>query len=128
MRLDMKWLALLLTFMLVGSFALADDIPAKHAIKCIMGEARGESFEGQVAVAEVIRRRGKLVGIYGCSYATYTEAEWKEAERAWKKSRYTNYSKGATHFESIDFKKPYWSKNMKLVTTIGKHQFYLEKK
>ena len=104
--------------------ALASDVPREQAIRCVMGEARGEPYKGQVAVAEVLRRRGSTIGMYGCSYTDWTEKEWSKAELAWEESASTNYSKEATNFESTDFKKPYWSKDMDLVVTIGKHQFF----
>ena len=113
--------------LLVVTPAYAMD--AKTGIRCLMGEARGESFECQVATAEVIRTRNSTQGIYGCKAQINEPAwVWDRAERAWKQSETSNLSKGATHFESTDFKTPYWVNGMVLVAHVGKHKFYKEKK
>lgn len=103
-------------------------LDAKTAVRCLMGEARGESFECQVATAEVIRRRNSTQGIYGCK-AEFKEPAWvwDRAKKAWAASESTDLSKGATHFESTSFKTPYWASNMVLVARVGKHNFYKEK-
>jgi spore germination cell wall hydrolase CwlJ-like protein len=79
------------------------------------------------AVAEVIRRRGSLRGIYGLN-APHVDKEpswvWTQAKKAWDDSATSDITHGATHFESTDFKTPYWTKGMKEVAHIGKHKFY----
>lgn len=101
------------------------EIDPKTAEICIMGEARGEPYAGQVAVAEVLRRRGSTNGFYGCKAKfSPTSRESSRAKNAWEESQKSNYSHGATHFESTDFKTPYWAGDMTVVARIGKHKFY----
>jgi spore germination cell wall hydrolase CwlJ-like protein len=102
-------------------------ITEEQAIKTIMGEARGEPYKGQVAVAEVLRRRNSLVGFYGYrSNFTPTQKEIDTARRAWKESIRSNYSMEATHFEGDRFKTPSWAKGMKEVAHIGHQRFFKE--
>lgn len=99
----------------------------EKVIYCIMGEARGEGASGMLAVAEAIRNRGTLDGVYGCD-ATFKIKRniVKDARTLWKYSKNTNFVKGATHWESTDFEAPYWAKDMVRTVTIGKHVFYKE--
>ena len=131
--LDMKNILIILT-MLVLTFLMAgrlfaEEITEAQAVQCIMGEARGEPYEGQVAVGEVLRKRGKLSGFYGC-FANFkaTQGEFKKAQKAWRESSKTDYSNGATHFEGDSFKQPYWAKDMKVVAHIGRQTFYAKGK
>lgn len=107
---------------------MAQDIPEDQAIKCIMGEARGEPYEGQCAVGEVLRRRGNCSGMYGC-FAKFNPDKVAEdkARKAWKESLHSDYSKGATHFEGDAFKRPYWTKRMKIVAHVGSQTFYAKR-
>ena len=107
--------------------AHATPISDADAVRAIIGEAEGESFKGKVAVAEAIRNRGTLRGVYGFKAKRVDQAPdwvWREARRAWKKSKQSNLVKGATHFESTDFPIPGWSKKMRMTAHIGKHKFY----
>jgi len=138
---------LLLVFLLnVSSQGSAEDqktdlkspIPQAQAVRCILGEARGEyAKQGErafVAIAEVLRRRGSTQGVYGCTDTipakdmVYMKAKgyFRIAEQAWKKSATTNITNRATHWESTDFPVPYWAEKMKVVAIIGKHKFYKE--
>lgn len=101
------------------------EIPADLAVQAIMGEARGETLLGKTAVAEALRNRGHLRGVYGLK-ASFNEPEWvwEQARKAWQESSKTNLVKGADHWESTDFKTPYWAKNMVVTAHIGKHKFY----
>ena len=111
--------------LLVVTPAYAMD--AKTAVRCLMGEARGESYECQVATAEVIRKRNSTQGIYGCKAEINEPAwGWDRAKKAWAASATSNLSKGATHFESTSFKTPYWASGMVQVAQVGKHRFYKE--
>jgi len=113
--------SILLLVVVSPAWAMDDET----GVHCLMGEARGESYECQVATAEVIRNRNSTRGVYGCQ-AKINEPEWvwDRARKAWKESATTNLSKGATHFESTDFPKPYWANEMQEVAHIGKHKFY----
>jgi hypothetical protein len=88
-----------------------------------MGEARNQSYVCQVATAEALRNRGTTDGVYGCK-ASFKEPAWvwRRAEKAWKESATSNLVKGASHWESTDFKKPSWAG--KELARYGKHAFY----
>jgi len=110
----------------------------------VIGEAEGESQTGRIAVAEVIRRRGSLKGIYGANAIIVKDGHYYRktknglrkiddgiillAKAAWFDSRYTNYSKGATNWEAIEtFGKPAWAKDMVVTAKIGNHTFMRER-
>ncbi len=99
-------------------------------VVAIVGEAAGEPYKGKVAVAEVIRRRGNLKGVYGLK-APHVKREpawvFQQAHKAWKESVKTDYSKKATHFENEKaFGRPAWAKRMQVTARIGSHTFYRE--
>lgn len=103
------------------------EIDPNIAIKAIVGEAEGESYRGKLAIAEALRNRGHVRGVYGVSSPRLSKAPkwvWVEAEKAWKESANTNLVKGADHWESTDFKVPTWAKKMTKTAIIGKHVFY----
>lgn len=99
-------------------------------VRAIIGEAASEGYEGMLAVAEGIRNRGTLKGVYGFN-ADFVDKEpdwvWEQASKAWDASKSSDTIKGATHWESTDFPVPPWSKGMDTVAHIGKHKFYKEK-
>jgi len=110
----------------MSTSALA-EINDVQAVKAIIGEAEGEPFVGKVAVAEAIRNRGHLKGVYGVKSPRVKKASlkvWKDAEKAWQESKKSNLVNGADHWESVDFPVPSWSKSMTKTATIGKHVFY----
>ena len=125
-----KWfIVTLVIWILLGISwkAFAGEITEAQAIKTIMGEARGEPYKGQVAVAEVLRRHGNTIGFYG--YTARFKASKREIEtarKAWMESAKSNYSNGANHFEGDCFKRPRWSEEMKVVAHIGKQTFFKE--
>lgn len=103
------------------------EIDRMMAIRAIVGEAEGESYVGKVAIAEAIRNRGTLKGVYGVNSLRLAKSPkwvWKDAEKAWRESAHTNLVNGADHWESTDFKVPSWAKKMTKTATIGKHVFY----
>ena len=123
------WLfILIIIFFWIGFFAGKANSQDEIEIHCIMGEARGEGLIGMTAIAEAMRNRGTLKGVYGCK-ATFSEPNWvwRIARQAWLDSYDSNLTKGATHWESTDFVIPYWVKAMDITVTIGKHVFYKEK-
>lgn len=110
-----------------------DRVSFKTAIiaPCLVGEAESEGFKGMTAVAEAIRNRGHLKGVYGCKSQRARRANGKLlhlAERAWAASATSDLVKGASYWESTDFKTPSWSKGMIETAHIGKHKFYKEKR
>ena len=111
------------------------NMPIEDILRSIVGEASGESFRGKVAVAEAIRNRGHLRGVYGLR-ASHIKSQpkqvWVDAKRAWEISKNSNYSKGATGWgnkkDLESFKKTKWWKNCEIVAQVGGHYFYKEKK
>lgn len=103
-------------------------VTEQEAVRCIMGEARGENFEGKVAVGEIIRKRGSTAGMYGCK-AKLKEPQkvWDEARRAWRKSAGTRTTKDATLFENtkaFGFPRRWDRRKVKFVTKIDQHDFF----
>ena len=110
---------------------LADlkTLPIKEILSCGIGEAGGEGIKGMKAVFEVMRKRNSINGFYGCEAShVYKEPKWvwSQAGLAWRQSAKSNDTKGATHFESVDFPAPVWAKDMQRTVRIGRHQFYRE--
>ena len=102
-------------------------------------EARGEDFQGQMAVAEVVmnrvsangypnnvcavaRQKGQFAFNSSVAYKVESSPSLEVAKEAIKQN--TNIAKGATHFHSG--KKPYWTEAMLPTVKIGKHRFYKE--
>lgn len=122
------------------------------AIMTIWQEARGESYEGKLAVGEVLRNRiikrvhsdGTIIGTCLKPYqfsgyntndpnripAFRLDSEDKlvsECKKAWEESGKTSLVKGATMYYNPDvpgIKTPEWAKEEKFVTKIGHHYFY----
>lgn len=118
-----------LTLVIVFSSSLAfASVTEAQAVKTILGESRGEPFEGQCAVGEVLRLRNSVKGFYGYTAKfKFTPQEYQTALKAWRLSATTNYSNHATLFENISsFGTPYWAKSAKKVAKIGRHTFYVE--
>lgn len=101
----------------------------------VAAESRGESFEGQIAVAEVIRNRcltwnKNIVEVLTASnqFAEPYQGNIPDSVYAAVEEVFT-YGKGAfpyanvTHFHA-DYVSPKWSDTKELVGTIGAHKFY----
>lgn len=103
-------------------------------------EARGESYQGQMAVAEVVMNRVKsdkypdsvcAVAKQKGQFKFNKGLEKKLADTTSMKAaveviKYKpNITKGATHFHSGP--KPGWAKKFKETIKIGKHKFYKQK-
>lgn len=97
-----------------------------QAIRAIVGEAENQGLEGMTAVAEAIRNRGSLRGVYGAKRDLSNTPKWvfEQAREAWRLSKSSDLVHGADHWESTDFKTPYWAKGAILAAHIGKHKFY----
>jgi spore germination cell wall hydrolase CwlJ-like protein len=120
---------------------------------CIRAEARGEPFEGQVAVGEVVRRRtrekhfshGTVVSTVAWPYqfswmnandrqresALAVDSEdptWRTAVDAWRESETSELVPGAVLYHA-DYVHPYWAKasGIEFVKRIGRHLFYRRK-
>ena len=117
---------------------------------CVFAEARGEPYEGQVAVGNVVRQRTKLrffssgsvvstvCNPYQFSWmntgdaqrtrvlsADWSDPAWKTAVRAWFESEMRDEVPGALWYHA-DYVTPAWSKaqGITLVKRIGRHLFY----
>ena len=108
-------------------YALSDA----EAIPCIVGEASGQSYQEQVAISEALRNRNTTRGVYGCT-AKHNKTEpawvWTRCKKAWLESANTDLVKGADHWESTNFKTPYWASQMTVTAQVGSTKFYKSKK
>lgn len=115
--------------------ASASEITDSQAVHCILGEAQGEyrthGRKAFLAVAEGIRNRGHIRGVYGCKADMSKDMPYLKAKGlddaalyAWWESERTNIVNGADHWESIDFSEPWWAKDMIVTAKVGKHVFY----
>ena len=126
---------IVLLVVIIGHFGVAfasqGQISEAQAIRAIVGEASGEGYVGMVAVAEAIRNRGHLRGVYGIkSPHVDKEPKWvfDRARKAWRESEKSNLVKKADHWENTKaFGEPYWAKGMTKTATIGSHTFYRSK-
>lgn len=115
--------------------------------RTIVGEAEGESFQGQLAVAEVIRNRARLRhrSPYEIVHARKQFSSWNtpqsrkrfaqlgfgdpsvaNALAAWKmvnEPLHEDVVPGATHFYNPELAKPYWVPKMRQVGQVGRHAF-----
>lgn len=127
-------------FLLIfNSQAHADICSQEKAVQCILGEARGEYAKygenSLLAVAEAIRNRGTLQGVYGCKAdiskeLSYLKARgiYKAAELAWVKSQSSKLIDGAQYWGSTIVDKK-WIATMKkagykLTYTVGNQAYY----
>ena len=123
--------------------------PASFAIAACWAEARGEPFEGKVAVCETLLNRtalkfqsdGTLIGTilhpYAFSSFNTTDPNRRqlfkiddadpvvaECQKAWALAMTgTNYSQGADSYWNPDVASPKWAKFAKFTVKIGRHQF-----
>lgn len=120
-------------FVLLGSLTFL-SLPTSDdhkAVRVIIGEAADQSFAGKVAVGEVIRRRGGIKGFSStkkdlAKFSRQQPAKTRiEARIAWNLSKFTNFTRGADHFDNIQaFGVPEWAKKMKKTVKIDDMQYY----
>lgn len=103
---------LLLRAFILNTVAYGAEIDEDTAVYCVMGEARGEGYDGMLACSEAIRNRGTLKGVYGCQ-AKFTEPQWvwDQARKAWRTSAHTNTVGGAQYWASLKVDQA-WIKRM----------------
>lgn len=96
-----------------------------------MGEAENQGLKGMTAVAEAIRNRGTLKGVYGVKSPRLKKApKWvfAMASKAWDDSQKSNLVKNAngwgTDADIEKFKSEGWWNDSLIVTRIGDHTFY----
>ena len=137
--------------------ALISPEPSEHLeimARTIYGEARGEPFEGQVAVAHVIRNRASRPGwwgsdIKGVCLKPHQFSAWLDEDATRPamvaatlldpaymqclgiaalvlSGSLTDPTGGATHYHA-DYVKPGWIAALEHAVTIGHHLFYREK-
>ena len=136
-----KWMilctAVLTSITLTGCSDVAFAYTRNEAVTAIVGEASGEGgrdrvkkLQAMTMVAEAIRNRRSLKGVYGLT-AGRKEPRWvwNLAEQAWENSAHTNLTKKATHWENVRaFGKPSWMKEMEITVTYLNHVFMRRKK
>lgn len=104
-----------------------------QAVRAIVGEASNQSLDGMTAVGEVIRRRGSVRGLCGyraMKFRSEPERVWNKAEVAWRRSKNTNLTRGATLFENVGrfgFPRSWDRKKVYFVVKIGAHSFFKER-
>ena len=102
----------------------------EQAIKVVLGEARGEGWEGMYAVACAIRNRGTLKGVYGAT-ASMEEIGpelYQQASRAWYNSEDGgDPTLGATHWHNVEREgENYWTRKLTRTYKVGSHTFFRE--
>lgn len=118
-----------------GLKIVLNDMERDMVERVVAAEARGESFEGQAAVAEVIYNRCVNRGLtvkeviwqekqFAYPYSGEISGETKEAVAAIFDYGLLNLD-GAEYFHA-DRMIPYWAKDMQEVCHIGGHIFYKE--
>lgn len=122
-------------------------------IMTVWGEARGEEYQGKVAVAEVIRNRMKfkyssdgtaantVLRKYQFSCHNHDDPNRilmaklndndpvvKECIKAWNESKNTNLTKNAVLYCNLKVVSsiPSWAKMEKKTTSIGNHTFFID--
>ncbi len=103
-----------------------------NVVKAIVGEAAGDGYAVQVAVACAIRNRGSLKGVYGVNAkhnATEPAWVWRQADRAWTESGQHDVTRGATHFGNADDVHKGTFRGLKLTVVVGEgtHKTYFFK-
>lgn len=122
--------------------------------RTIVGEARGEPFEGQVAVAWVVRNRSAFpvrfgAGISGVCLKPLQFSCWNRTDPSFHRvvtaalpdpvyakalaaaalvltGEVMDPTHGADHYIATSIKPPSWAKSMKVTATIGRHIFFAE--
>ena len=119
------------------------------AIVTIWQEARGEPYEGKLAVGEVIRNRMKRNyfsngSVSGTVLRDYQFSGWnvgdpnrissiqiddsdatvRECISSWKESNNSTFANGAVLYCNLHLAHPSWAKPEKMVAEIGNHTFF----
>lgn len=137
---------LLTLALLIPQVAKASNDPTTCLAATIAYEARGESLEGKIAVAQVVLNRVKnpnrprtICGVV----KEPNQFSWVKSIRNpfsnWKlissefelasdilNGEYDDVTNGAEYFHTKDVK-PGWTKNLQKIKNIGSHRFYKNK-
>ena len=117
--------------LIFSSTVYADIIPNNVAVRIIVSEGADQGLKGMICIGEVLRHRASTKGFYGykSNIKDQPRSVWQMAAKAWAKSAYTNYTKGADHFENIRrFGKPWWARYCIKTYEYKDHTFYKETK
>lgn len=133
----------LLPLLLISCQPCVHAIDEQQAVKCLLGEYESGTLTELTATAEAMRNRiasmgesKALKGVYGCKAVSEYGGVYRRgkriipsyavnrAVRAWEASKTSNLVRGASSWESTDFKRPYWAKSMVKTATIGKHEYF----
>ncbi|MCA9404311.1 MAG: hypothetical protein KC897_11055 [Candidatus Omnitrophica bacterium] len=126
-RMFLTLMAIVIGLAVLAAIAMADTVPEDLAVRCVVGEAEDQGIEGMTAVAEAIRNRGHVRGVYGCRSPRIAKAQpgvWELARWAWDRSEFTNSVKGADHWHSDREPRAWWEKYGTRTVKIGSHKFY----
>lgn len=127
------WLILLFLLTRPAAAATIPKLTDHTAILAILGEAENQPFIGQVAVGEVIRRRGSLKGVYGVlapriKAGAYSDKAYRTAAHAWAVSASTNHSQNALGWGNEHdlkiFRRQSWFQSCHIVVKIQDHYFW----
>ena len=100
----------------------APGMTSQQATNAIVGEAAGSPYVVKLGVAEAIRHRGTLRGVYGFNSPVTRKSSpkvWAEARSAWLSSAKTDITHGATHFGNADDVRKGTFAGMKLLCVLG---------
>jgi N-acetylmuramoyl-L-alanine amidase len=126
--------------------------PTALAAITIWAEAQGESYDGKIAVGEVIRNRMKRMyssdgSVAGTVAQRYQFSFWNDDKQnnqllvkalqlddskvvamqcidAWRDSAGTDLTHGAVLYVNLDVAQPAWATDDKFIVKIGHHTFY----
>lgn len=121
--------ALMTVLLAIGLPSCANaEVSDDQGVKCIIGEAANQGYDGLVAVSDALQNRGTTKGVYGCTSARASKEPayvWKMAKRAWQEAKTANPTRGADHWEAVGlYGEPYWAKTMTKTAKIKDHTFY----
>jgi hypothetical protein len=120
---SLKATAVALCLPACGAFgAIADS----QAVRAIVGEAGNQSPRTMLAIADAIRHRGTLHGVFGLhnSYASRQPSRvWQAARAAWQQSASIDLVAGATHWATAADLATGIFDGMKRVAVVGDFTF-----
>lgn len=118
---------IIISLLFLAAFnSFGKNLDDKAVIHAIVGEASGEPFLAQKGIAEVIRRRGSLQGIYGANTTRKeSQAAYNKAAKAWAESATSNITQGCKYFGGV-MDDDYFANvlHKKPFLTIGHTRFY----
>jgi hypothetical protein len=127
--MKLKYLFLFSFLSLPVHAAISDS----KAVNTILGEAAGESYQGKLAIACVIRNRGSIQGFYGANrpqvwYDKQGKKALADCQKAWSESATNDITHGC-NLEGGKIDDNYFLIKLKLkpVMTIGNQRFYKSK-